>query len=125
MHVTRVHAPWLPPIEFCSAYARHCVIVSSQTKVLSYIDHISRVDHTQAGGFLPRLLEQTGLLESSDDILDLNVILVYKKLVQGLIYSPSDCDKYLALDASPQVKVLVTLAPRLTPYGARKLCDSH
>ena len=38
--------------------------------------------------------------------MKLNVIIVYKKLVQGLIYSPPDCDKYLALDASPQVKVL-------------------
>ena len=57
----------------------------------------------QAGAFLPKLLEQTQLLESSDNILDLNVILVYKKLVQGLIYSPPDCDKYLALDATLQV----------------------
>ena len=57
----------------------------------------------QAGAFLPRLLEQTKLLESSDKILELNVILVYKKLVQGLIYSPPDCDKYLALDAKLQV----------------------
>ena len=30
------------------------------------------------------------------------MIIVYKKLVQGLIYSPPDCDKYLALDAKPQ-----------------------
>ena len=59
--------------------------------------------HTQVGAFLPRLLEQTKLLESSDEILDLNVILVYKKLVQGLIYSPPDCDKHLALDAKLQV----------------------
>ena len=49
------------------------------------------------------MLKQARLLETSDDILDLNVILVYKKLVQGLIYSPPDCDKYLALDASTQV----------------------
>ena len=35
--------------------------------------------------------------------MELNVIVVYKKLVQGLIYSPPDCDKYLALDAKPQV----------------------
>ena len=34
------------------------------------------------------------------------MILVYKKLVQGLIYSPPDCDKYLALDATPQVPVV-------------------
>jgi hypothetical protein len=51
------------------------------------------------------MLKQARLLETSDDILDLNVILVYKKLVQGLIYSPPDCDKYLGLDANPQVKV--------------------
>ena len=68
----------------------------------------------QAGAFLPSLLEQAGLLETSDEtaesrkksneeMLQLNVILVYKKLVQGLIYSPPDCDKYLALDAEPQV----------------------
>ena len=69
---------------------------------------------TQAGAFLPKLLEDTGLLSNSDEtdegrkksneeLMDLNVIVVYKKLVQGLIYSPPDCDKYLALDAKPQV----------------------
>ena len=69
---------------------------------------------TQAGAFLPKLLEDTGLLSNSDEtdegrkksneeLMDLNVIVVYKKLVQGLIYSPPDCDKYLALDATPQV----------------------
>jgi len=69
---------------------------------------------TQAGAFLPRLLEDTGLLQTSDEtaegreksneeLMKLNVIVVYKKLVQGLIYSPPDCDKYLALDASTQV----------------------
>ena len=68
---------------------------------------------TQAGAFLPRLLEDTGLLQtpdetaegrkkSNEELMKLNVIIVYKKLVQGLIYSPPDCDKYLALDASPQ-----------------------
>ena len=43
----------------------------------------------------------------------MNVIVVYKKLVQGLVYSPPDCDKYLALDAKPQVSVALpaTLAP--------------
>ena len=92
--------------------------------------------HAQAGAFLPRLLEQAGLLkkaaetteaikeprqdkedaESAEEgrknavmqqyektneaILQLNVILVYKKVVQGLIYSPPDCEKYLWLDAS-------------------------
>ena len=35
----------------------------------------------QAGAFIPRMLKQARLLETSDDILDLNVILVYKKLV--------------------------------------------
>ena len=41
------------------------------------------------------------------------MITVYKKLVQGLIYSPPDCDKYLALDAKPQgsVALALTLAP--------------
>ena len=61
---------------------------------------------TQTGAFLPKLLKQTGLLneaEADKAILNLNVILVYKKLVQGLIYSPPDCDKYLALDAKLQV----------------------
>ena len=80
----------------------------------------------QAGAFLPRLLEHAGLLETSaetaegrtkseEEILKLNVIIVYKKLVQGLIYSPPDCDKYLALDAKPQVSVALalTLWPRL------------
>ena len=75
---------------------------------------------TQAGAFLPRLLEHAGLLETSEipdetneAILELNVIIVYKKLVQGLIYSPPDCDKYLALDAKPQgsVALALTLAP--------------
>ena len=62
----------------------------------------------QAGIFLPKLLEQTGLLneaKTDEAIMELNVILVYKKLVQGLIYSPPDCDKHLALDAKPQVSV--------------------
>ena len=75
---------------------------------------------TQAGAFLPRLLEHAGLLETyetpgktNEAILELNVIIVYRKLVQGLIYSPPDCDKYLALDAEPQVSVALalTLAP--------------
>ena len=73
-------------------------------------------EHTQAGAFLPRLLEQAGLLEASETpektneaILELNVIIVYKKLVQGLIYSPPDCDKYLALDAKPQGSVALAL----------------
>ena len=42
-------------------------------------------------------------------ISELNVILVYKKLVQGLVYSPTDCEKHLALDAKPHVSV--ALAP--------------
>ena len=82
---------------------------------------------SQAGAFLPGLLEQAGLLENSETpektneaILELNVIIVYKKLVQGLIYSPPDCDKYLALDAKPQVSVALalTLAPTVAaPLG--------
>jgi len=51
---------------------------------------------TQAGAFLPRLLEQAGLLDTSKTaeetnqaILELNVIIVYKKLVQGLILRPT------------------------------------
>ena len=39
--------------------------------------------------------------KTDEAILELNAILVYKKVVQGLIYSPPDCDKYLALDAKP------------------------
>ena len=35
---------------------------------------------------------------------ELNVIEVYKKMVQGLIYSPEDCSKYFALDAEPPVQ---------------------
>ena len=58
---------------------------------------------TQAGAFLPGLLEHARLSDPTNKaILELNVIIVYKKLVQGLIYSPPDCDKYLALDAKPQ-----------------------
>ena len=121
-------------------------------------------ERAQAGAFLPKLLEQAGLLkeakttkdagenaqetantvekateestetvgedaekveetrkqavmqryaETDKAISELNVILVYKKVVQGLIYSPPDCDKYLALDAEPQVSVALalTLAP--------------
>ena len=64
---------------------------------------------TQAGAFLPRLLEQAGLIETSETPEELNVIIVYKKLVQGLIYSPPDCDKYLALDAKPQGSVALWL----------------
>ena len=55
--------------------------------------------------------------KTSEAILKLNVILVYKKVVQGLIYSPPDCDKYLALDAEPQVSEVSP--PRLWPdYGS-------
>ena len=43
--------------------------------------------------------------KANEAILELNAVLVYKKVVQGLIYSPPDCDKYLALDAKPQVSV--------------------
>ena len=48
------------------------------------------------------------------------MVLVYKKVVQGLIYSPPDCDKYLALDAKPQgsVALALTLAPTVAaPVG--------
>ena len=83
---------------------------------------------TQAGAFFPGLLEQAELLDKSETpektneaILELNVIIVYKKLVQGLIYSPSDCEKYLALDAKPQGSVAsaLTLAPAVlaAPLG--------
>ena len=89
-------------------------------------------ERVQAGAFLPKLLEQAGLLKEAEEsaetivgegaekaeenrkqavmqryaetdeaILKLNVILVYKKVVQGLIYSPPDCDKHLGLDAEP------------------------
>ena len=43
--------------------------------------------------------------ETDKAISQLNVILVYKKLVQGLVYSPTDCEKHLALDAKPHVSV--------------------
>jgi len=88
--------------------------------LIAHTEHVSPTEHaplsTQAGAFLPRLLEQAGLLETSkthektnEAILDLNVIIVYKKLVQGLIYSPPDCDKYLALDAKLQGSVALAL----------------
>ena len=101
-------------------------------------------ERAQAGVFLPKLLDQAGLLKEAEEsaetivgedaekaeegrkqavmhrykktdakILALNVILVYKKVVQGLIYSPPDCDKFLALDAEPQVSVVSP--PRLWP----------
>ena len=44
-------------------------------------------------------------------ISELNVILVYKKVVQGLIYSPPDCDKHLGLDAEP-------LGPTASPLAS-------
>ena len=55
--------------------------------------------------------------KTSEAILKLNVILVYKKVVQGLIYSPPDCDNYLALDAKPQVSV--ALPPTLARLWQR------
>ena len=96
----------------------------------------------QAGAFLPDLLERQlpslftesdsldeldnttvegrdaitkRYAETDEKILALNVILVYKKVVQGLIYSPPDCDKYLALDAKPlgPVTSALALAPTL------------
>ena len=104
-------------------------------------------ERAQAGAFLPKLLEQAGLVLKEDAkvsaetvgedaekaeesrkkavmqryatmneaILELNVVLGYKKVVQWRIYSPPDCDKYLALDAKPQVSVALalTLWPRL------------
>ena len=82
------------------------------------------VPRAQAGAFLPDLLvrqlpslfaESDSLDETDEKILALNVILVYKKVVQGLIYSPPDCDKYLALDAKPlgPVASALALAPTL------------
>ena len=107
-------------------------------------------ERAQAGAFLPKLLEQAGLLKEAEEsaeaivgegadkaeenrkqavmqrymetdeaILKLNVILVYKKVVQGLIYSPPDCDKYLALDAKPQG--LSSVAPDSGPTLAALL----
>ena len=57
-------------------------------------------------------------MKTDEAISELNAILVYKKVVQGLIYSPPDCDKYLALDAKPQGLSSVgpdLLAPTLAP----------
>ena len=62
-------------------------------------------------GFLPSLLvrqfpdlfsKNSSREETDKAILELNVIVVYKRLVQGLVYSPPDCDTFLALDAEPQ-----------------------
>ena len=86
--------------------------------------------NTQTGAYLPGLLEQVGLVletsaetaearkKSDEEILKLNVVLVYKRLVQGLIYSPPDCDKYLALDAKPRgsVALALTLAPTVAQH---------
>ena len=84
------------------------VVPIGQSNEFSPTLSMSRLS-TQAGAFLPGLLEHAGLLGKSETaektneaILKLNVIIVYKRLVQGLIYSPPDCDKYLALDAKPQ-----------------------
>ena len=84
----------------------------------------------QAGAFLPKLLEQAELLKGAETtksvlpgaekveedaekedkaISELNVILVYKKMVQGLIYSPPDCEKHLALGAKPRGSVALAL----------------
>ena len=96
------------------------------------------VPRAQAGAFLPELLERQlpslfaesdsfdeldnttvegrdaitkRYAETDEEILALNVILVYKKVVQGLIYSPPDCDKYLGLDAEP-------LGPTASPLAS-------
>ena len=86
-------------------------------------------ERAQAGAFLPQLLEKAGLINEAEategreenaqeeEILDLNAVLVYKKVVQGLIYSPPDCDKYLALDAERQVSV--ALPPTLARLWQR------
>ena len=76
--------------------------------------------NTQTGAFLPGLPKHARLVANFDEtaegrkktdeeILKLNVIIVYKKLVQGLVYSPPDCEKYLALDAKPQGSVALAL----------------
>ena len=41
-------------------------------------------------------------MEQQEEMLKLNTILVYKKVVQGLLYAPADCHKFLTLDADPQ-----------------------
>ena len=100
-------------IAACTCTCASNLWVQSRT-ALRELDLLLTTLRTRAGAFLPRLLVDTGLLETSDEtaegrkksnkeMLDLNVILVYKKLVQGLIYSPPDSDKYLALDAELQV----------------------
>ena len=49
--------------------------------------------------------------KTDEAISELNAILVYKKVVQGLIYSPPDCDKHLGLDAEP-------LGPTASPLAS-------
>ena len=61
--------------------------------------------------------------KTDEAISELNAILVYKKVVQGLIYSPPDCDKYLALDAKPQVSV--ALPPTLARLWQHHYRDWH
>ena len=63
--------------------------------------------------------------KTDEAISELNAILVYKKVVQGLIYSPPDCDKYLALDAKPQSLSSVgpDLGPNLGPDSSSAIRD--
>ena len=126
---------------------RHAILVHRALKLSVQNDSaLSRipVPRAQAGAFLTELLKRQlpSLFSESDSpdeldnttvegrdaitkrhaetdekILALNVILVYKKVVQGLIYSPPDCDKYLALDAKPQVSV--ALPPTLARLWQR------
>ena len=66
--------------------------------------------------------------ETDEKILALNVILVYKKVVQGLIYSPPECDKYLGLDAEllgPTSSPLASAPTQAAPQeSAQRLRES-
>ena len=46
------------------------------------------------------------------EVMAIDVILVYKKMVQGLIYSPPDSQKYLALDVRWRVHSVAAVASR-------------
>ena len=61
--------------------------------------------------------------KTDEAILELNAILVYKKVVQGLIYSPPDCDKYLGLDAEPLVPISSPLASAPTQATPQELAQ--
>ena len=51
-------------------------------------------------------------LTEDTEVMAIDVILVYKKMVQGLIYSPPESQKYLAMDVRWRVHSVAAVAFR-------------